>query len=383
MQIKSTRAVNSWLKMLRNQEERYQLAAFFGVTAEQAEWLNTNYADPNPGSLLEKLISERRTVHAQDVQNEFPFSASASAISSQAALGVPLLREGELIGTLVLHREEKRGFTREQIGLIETFADQAVIAINNVDLFQEVQARSKALAQSVEELRSLGEVGQAVSSSLDKDKVLNTVLENACKMARAGGGTIYVYDKAANAFRLEAGYNMSEEHIARVRAQPMRMGDPVVGESVERRETIVIEDLSAIDRTHTPLIDILVRAGVRAILSMPLIHQGEVIGALVVRRSYPGPFALETVKLLENFATQSAIAVNNARLFAEIQDKSRQLELASQHKSQFVANMSHELRTPLAAILGYAELMQEGFYGEPSPKSMDALTRIAQTASTS
>src|SRR4029078_9794443 len=124
----------------------------------------------------------------QDVQNEFPFSASASAISSQAALGVPLLREGELIGTLVLHREEKRGLTREQIGLIETFADQAVIAINNVDLFQEVQARSKALAQSVEELRSLGEVGQAVSSSLDKDKVLNTVLENACKMARAGGG---------------------------------------------------------------------------------------------------------------------------------------------------------------------------------------------------
>jgi len=106
------------------------------------------------------------------------------------------------------------------------------------------------------------------------------------------------------------------------------------------------------------------------------LHQGEVVGALVVRRNHPGAFSPEIIRLLEAFAAQSAIAVHNARLFEEIARKGRELEIASQHKSQFVANMSHELRTPLAAILGYAELMQEGFYEPLGQKSMDALTRI-------
>src|SRR4029078_10530884 len=114
----------------------------------------------------------------------------------------------------------------------------------------------------------------------------------------------------------------------------------------------------------------------RAILAVPLLHQGEVIGALAVRRNQPGSFAPDVVPLLESFAAQSAIAVHNARLFKKIDETGRQLAQASQHKSQFVANMSHELRTPLAAILGYAELMQECFYGALSEKSTDALTRI-------
>jgi GAF domain-containing protein len=149
----------------RRHNEHYQLAAFFGVTAEQADWLNTNYADPSPGSLLERLISGRRTIHAQDVQNEFRVSASALAISSQTALGVPLLREGELIGTLVLHREKKRGFTPEQIALIETFADQAVIAIENARLLDELQTRQKALTESLEYQTAAGHVLEVISSS--------------------------------------------------------------------------------------------------------------------------------------------------------------------------------------------------------------------------
>jgi len=118
------------------------------------------------------------------------------------------------------------------------------------------------------------------------------------------------------------------------------------------------------------------RTGVRAVLAVPLLHQAEIVGVLVVRRNQAGTFSPEVIRLVEAFAAQSAIAVENARLFGEIAKKSRELEIASQHKSQFVANMSHELRTPLAAILGYAELMQEGFYGNQSDKSMDALTRI-------
>jgi signal transduction histidine kinase len=150
--------------------------------------------------------------------------------------------------------------------------------------------------------------------------------------------------------------------------------DTLVGQCAERREAVQIEDLTKVP-PH-PLLEMHMKAGVHALLAVPLVHQDEVLGALVVRRKDVGAFAAETVSLLQSFASQSAIAIQNARLFHEIEDKSRQLEIASQHKSQFVANMSHELRTPLAAILGYAELMQEGFYGALPDKAKATLTRV-------
>ena len=149
---------------------------------------------------------------------------------------------------------------------------------------------------------------------------------------------------------------------------------PVVWEGRSREASPYpdqVADLS--NAAPSPMLDILLRTGVRAVLAVPLLHQAEVVGVLVVRRNQPGTFSQEIIRLVEAFAAQSAIAVENARLFGEIAQKSRELEIASQHKSQFVANMSHELRTPLAAILGYAELMQEGFYEPPGQKSFDAL----------
>jgi signal transduction histidine kinase len=325
-----------------------------------------------------RAAMELRTVHIPDVMAdpEHTYFRRSGAPLSRTILAVPIVHEARAIGIIVLFRKVVRPFTERQIQQVTTFADQALIAIQNTRLFEEVQARTKELARSVEELKSLGEVGQAVSSTLDLGLVLQTVLENAARMAFASGGTIYVYDKAADAFHLEAGHNMSEEHISRVKAQPIRMGEPVVGECAERREAVQIADLAQADRERIPLLDILVRAGVRSILAVPLLHQGEVIGALVVRRTYAGAFTPETVRLLEAFAAQSAIAVHNARLFKEIEEKGRELALASKHKSQFVANMSHELRTPLAAILGYAELLQQGIYGELSEKSRGTVGRM-------
>ena len=183
-----------------------------------------------------------------------------------------------------------------------------------------------------------------------------------------------MFDAARGEFDLEAGYNMDEDLVTAVRKRPIRFGETLVGECAERREAVQIEDLNK--APPHPLFAMHMKAGVRALLAVPLLHQDEVVGALVVRRKRAGAFAPETIGLLQSFAAQSAIAIQNARLFHEIEQKSRELELASQHKSQFVANMSHELRTPLAAILGYAELMQEGFHGALPDKAKATLGRV-------
>jgi GAF domain-containing protein/anti-sigma regulatory factor (Ser/Thr protein kinase) len=333
---------------------------------------------PTRGSIVGRTALLQSTVHIADFLADPEFQAFDRYRVSpvRTGLGTPLVRNGQTIGVIFLGRKEVRPFSEQQVELITTFADQAVIAINNVRLFEEVQSRTKALAQSVEEMRALGEVGRTVSSSLDLSKVLQTVLENACRMTSAGSGTIYVYDPATSEFRLEAGHNMSAEHTARVRAHPMRVGDPVVGECAESRGAVQIEDVAEEDPERSPLFDVLLRSGVRAILAVPLLHRDKIIGALVVRRMHPGAFSPEAVRLLEAIGAQSAIAINNARLFAEVEETGRALAIASQHKSQFLANMSHELRTPLNAILGYTELIQDGLYGEPNTKTTEVLSRV-------
>jgi signal transduction histidine kinase len=268
-----------------------------------------------------------------------------------------------------------RPFTDNQIALMETFADQAVIAIENVRLFEEVQARTQELAHSVAELRALGEVSQAVNSTIDLETVLATIVAKAVQLSDTDAGTIYVLQEASGEFEPCSTYGMDESLIAGFKAKPIRIGDKtVVDQATVQRAAVQIADVQHDDASRVH--DSIVRAGFRAVLTIPLLGVDRIVGALVVRRKRPGEFPKETVELLQTFAAQSVLAIQNARLFHEIEQKSRELKIASQHKSQFVANMSHELRTPLAAILGYAELIQEGFYGPQPEKSMDALTRI-------
>ena len=356
-------------------EENYYSAASYGHTPEYNERFKTVTLAPGRGSVVGRVLLEGRAVQIPDALADPEFTLlQAKQGGLRTLLGVPLLRDGRPIGVFVLQRSTVRPFTDKHMELVETFANQAVIAIENVRLFEELQARTRELDRSVQELKSLGAVAQAVSSSLELNVVLGRILEHACAMSDAGGGSIYVLDKSRGQFDLEAGHNMSNELITQVRQHPIRSGESVVGQCVERRQAVGIGDLA--QAPPHPIYDMLIKAGVRALLAVPLLHQDEVIGALVVRRMEAGVFTADAIALLQSFADQSAVALENARLFDEIAQKSRELEIASQHKSQFVANMSHELRTPLAAILGYAELMQEGFYEPQGKKSLDALTRI-------
>jgi signal transduction histidine kinase len=320
----------------------------------------------------------REPVQIPDISGDDAYRGSLREVllrtGTRALLAVPLLRGDRLVGGLTVNKKTPGEFSSEIVDVLKNFANQAVIAIGNARLFKEVEARTGELARSLQELKSLSAVAQAVSSTLELKVVLARILEHACDMSEAGAGAIYVYDKAYGQIDLEASHNMSEELSAAVRRHPIQLGESVVGQCVDRRQAVQIHDLTK--ASPHPLYEIHLKAGVRALLAVPLLHQDEVIGALVVRRQKAGVFPAEVVNLLQAFADQSAIAIENARLFEELARKSQELEMASQHKSQFVANMSHELRTPLAAILGYAELIQEGFYGPQPEKSMGALTRI-------
>jgi signal transduction histidine kinase len=262
---------------------------------------------------------------------------------------------------------------------LEALADQfnemgSRLQESYADLEGKVALRTRELAQSVEELRALGEVSQAVNSTLDLAAVLSTIVAKAVQLSDTEAGAIYVFDEAVQQFRLRATHGMSDELIEAIDHRQTDLGDTTIGEAAERRAPIQIANLS--EEPSSPLVDIILAAGFRALLVVPLLRPDRIFGALVVRRRQPGEFPKATVDLLQTFAAQSVLAIQNARLFTEIEEKGRQLEVASQHKSQFLANMSHELRTPLNAILGYTELMLDEIYGEVPAKMRGVLDRV-------
>jgi signal transduction histidine kinase len=209
----------------------------------------------------------------------------------------------------------------------------------------------------VGELKALGEVGQAVSSTLDLETVLTRIVSHAVQLSGTDGGAIYEFDEPSEEFLLRATDHMEEELITALRANPPRLSDAVVGRAASSREPIEVPNISE-ERGYAPRIrEIMARFGFRASLAIPLLREDKIIGALVVRRKATGEFRPEVIELLKTFATQSSLAIHNARLFREIEDKGRQIEAANRHKSEFLANMSHELRTPLNAIIGFSEVL--------------------------
>jgi signal transduction histidine kinase len=234
--------------------------------------------------------------------------------------------------------------------------------------------RTEELARSVEELRALSEVSQAVNSTLDLETVLSTIVAKAVQLSGTDAGAIYSYDEADQEFRLRATYGMTPELIDALKRTHIGIDEPNVASALAEREPIQVEDLR--NEAASDVNEITLKAGYRARLVAPLIRGDDLIGLLVVRRRTPGAFAKSIIDLLKTFAGQSVLAIQNARLFREVEDKGRELEIASQHKSQFLANMSHELRTPLNAILGYSELILDDIYGAAPEKMRAALERV-------
>jgi signal transduction histidine kinase len=262
---------------------------------------------------------------------------------------------------------------------LETLADQFNRMAEQLQesysrLEQKVEERTRDLAQSVRELKALEEVGRAVASSLDVEAVLNTIVTRAVELSQADGGAIYSYDAEQKVFRLAEAHGLEASVVQTIRTTRINENESQMGEAARTQQPVLIPDLSAIP--NYPLRDLTIAAGFNSALVVPLIGPEGTVGTLVVQRKQTGAFPASTVGLMQTFAHQSVLAMHNANLFQEVEEKGEQLAIANQHKSLFFANMSHELRTPLNAVLGYTELIVDGLYGEIPDKAKEVLDRV-------
>src|SRR5215468_7391095 len=327
----------------------------------------------------------RRAVQVEDMATD-PELVAAHAFSRagniHTVLAVPLLLKGDPIGAITMGRTKVAPFDDKQIALVEAFADQAVIAIENSRLFEAEQASKQELTEALEQQTATADVLKVISrSALDLQRVLDALVESAARLCDA-------YDAAM--FQVFGDGHRLVAHHGRIPfAAPVGQHTPSLargflgGRAIIERRTIQVADMQAEAEEYLESQKNALQLGWRTALAVPLVHAGEAIGVILIRRVEVRPFTDRQIELVNTFADQAVIAIENTRLFEEVQARTRELaktvedlEIASQHKNQFVANMSHELRTPLAAILGYAELIQEGFYEAQPGKSLDALTRI-------
>jgi signal transduction histidine kinase/HAMP domain-containing protein/FixJ family two-component response regulator len=342
----------------------FAASATLGVAPAYTQWHDAPIR-PGPLTGLGRVIETRQTIHIVDARAERAYLegdplrvATADLLGARSLLNVPMLKDDELIGAIGVYRMEVRPFSDQEIRLITSFADQAVIALENARLFDEVQARTRELSEALEQQTATADVLKVISRSpFDLQTVLDTLVQSAVQVCEADAGAM-ARERDGSHFQVAhhgtpAGY---DDFIKNLPLSPGR--GSVVGRVLLEGKSVQIADVLADpDYAMHGMQEI---TDFRTLLGVPLLREGKPVGVFVLWRRTVQPFSDKQIELLTTFADQAVIAIENVRLFDEIQDKSRQLEIANKYKSHFIASASHDLRQPLHALnLFVAQLRTE------------------------
>ena len=357
-------------------EDEFEMAATVGLSQEFKSYVAAHPLRRDRETLAGRVALDRRIHQVTDVLTDPGYGRRdvQEIAGYRTLIAAPLILDDEVVGAISLWRTKVDPFDEPTTAMLQTFAAQAAAVVRNVHLVRALEGRQRELARKVEQLQALNEVGETVSSTLVLDEVLYKIILNAVRFAECDGGSIMEYVEAERRFLARTTYPSSPELLTGLRNINIALNQTLVGRAARAGRPIGISDIALMDRdVHLQL---LYEDGWRSVLAVPVMRGGQIIGAMVVRRKTPGDFSDEVLDFMQTFASQSALAVFNARVFRELERKSAELQVASQHKSDFLAGMSHELRTPLNAVIGFSEVLLERMFGELNERQEEYLRDI-------